>query len=86
MCYIDNEAAKFALIKGSSPTRDSAWLVQEFWEREAHLETFTWFERVPSAANCADDPSRGIEEVDLLGMRSRRVRVSKAFMKNLVRN
>ena len=24
--YADNEAAKFALIKGGSPTMDSAWL------------------------------------------------------------
>ena len=33
MCYIDNEAARYALIKGTSPTRNSAWLVQQFWEK-----------------------------------------------------
>ena len=59
MHYVDNEAAKYGLIKGSSPTRDSAWLINEFWRWEADQESFTWFERVPSASNCADDPSRG---------------------------
>ena len=41
MFYIDNEAAKFALINGNSPTRDSAWLVQQFREREANLECYS---------------------------------------------
>ena len=44
MLYIYNEAATFALIKGNSPTKDSAWLVQQFWEREANLESHSWFE------------------------------------------
>ena len=59
MHYIDNEAAKYGLIKGNSPTRDSAWLINEFWKQEADMESYSWFERVPSASNCADDPSRG---------------------------
>ena len=59
MHYIDNEAAKYGLIKGSSPIKDSAWLINEFWKQEAEQESFSWFERVPSACNCADDPSRG---------------------------
>ncbi len=29
--YIDSEAAHFALIKGLSPTRGSAWLANEIW-------------------------------------------------------
>ena len=47
--YVDNEAARFGLIKGTSPTKDSAWLLDEFWRREAEAETNTWVERVPSA-------------------------------------
>ena len=74
MHYVDNEAAKYALIKGTSPTRDSAWLVNEFWKSEAHLGSYSWFERVPSACNCADDPSRGVEDVKV--GRRRAVRVS----------
>ena len=57
--FIDNEAARYGLIKGSSPTRDSAWLLNEFWRKEAAAESNTWIERVPSASNCADHPSRG---------------------------
>ena len=59
MHYVDNEAAKYGLIKGSSPTRGSAWLINEFRRWVADQESFTWFERVPSASNCAGDPSRG---------------------------
>ena len=41
MNYVDNEAAKYALIKGSSPRKDSAWLMQQFWEREANIKCYT---------------------------------------------
>ena len=58
--FLDNEASKFALIKGSSPTRDSAWIIHRTWELEASLKSWSWFERVPSASNCADAPSRGL--------------------------
>ena len=70
MNYVDNEAAKYAFIKGSSPTKDSVWSVQQFWEREANLECYTWFERVPSACNTADHPSREIMVVALGGKNS----------------
>ena len=84
MCYVDNEAAKYALIKGTSPTYVSAWLVQQFWEKEVELEAFSWFERVPSAANCADKPSRGILEVELNGRKSRIMRLAPRFLTALV--
>ena len=57
--HIHNEAARFGLIKGTSPTRDSAWLINSFWAAEARHGSNTWIERVPSASNCADGPSRG---------------------------
>ena len=56
--FIDNESAKFALIKGTTGERTSAWIVQQYWKKEVELETFTWLERVPSVSNCADGPSR----------------------------
>ncbi len=56
--YIDNEAARFRLIKGTSPTLDSAWFINEYWTAEANNETTTRVERVPSASNCSDGPSR----------------------------
>ena len=57
--YVDNESARYALIKGNSPTYDSAALAAAFWTREAELACFSWFEWVPSPSNIADDPSRG---------------------------
>ncbi len=84
MHYIDNEAAKYALIKGTSPTRDSAWLVNEFWKSEAHLGSYSWFERVPSASNCADDPSRGVGQVQVAGRRAVKVDLPAKFEDDLV--
>ena len=57
--YIDNDAARFAMIKGSSPTKDSAWLAGATWDQEAEIGAFSWFERVPSPSNPSDGPSRG---------------------------
>ena len=58
--FVDNDAARFAMIKGSSPTPDSAWLTGRFWEEEARSGSFTWFERVASPSNPSDGPSRGV--------------------------
>ena len=57
--FVDNDAARFALIKGSSPTRDSTWLTGLYWEAETSVGSFSWFERVASQSNPADAPSRG---------------------------
>ena len=38
---------------------DSAWFIDEYWTAEASNETTTWVDRVPSASNCSDGPSRG---------------------------
>ena len=70
MHFIDNDAARFSLIKGTSPTQDSAWLTGEFWRREAKAQAFSWFERVPSPSNPADGPSR-LQAVSDLGANRR---------------
>ena len=57
--FIDNESAKFALIKGTTGEPTSAWIAQQYWRKEVELETFSWLERVPSASNCSDGASRG---------------------------
>ena len=67
ICFIDNDAARYALIKGSSPTPDSAWLAALYWEREATVGSYSWFERVPSPSNIADAPSRGVAPITLEG-------------------
>ena len=55
---MDNEAARYALIKGTSPTMDSAFLTAAFWKEDSNLKIFSWFKRVPSPSNPADAPSR----------------------------
>ena len=83
--YVDNEAARFALIKGSSPTRESAWLVNEIWKTAAELEADLWIERVPSASNCADHPSRGSWEVlPDSGLQTKKGTLQKHFESRLV--
>ena len=60
--FIDNEAAKFSLIKGTTAEKASAWLTQIFWSKEVELESSSWLERVPSASNCSDGASRGAKK------------------------
>ena len=57
--FVDNDAARGALIKGLTRTRPSARIVSKFWEAAARSEVYLWVDRVPSAANPADGPSRG---------------------------
>ena len=56
---VDNESARFALIKGYSAAQHSARLVGEFWKAAGAAECPTWVLRVPSSSNPADGPSRG---------------------------
>ena len=83
--FIDNNAARFALIKGSSPNLDNAWLAGDFWRREAEARSFSWFERVPSPSSPADGPSRGLPPPDLgLSLQAREVRLPADFESQLV--
>ena len=56
--FVDNDAARHALIRGASPSGPSAVLVSLFWANEARLGSFCWVERVPTQSNPADGPSR----------------------------
>ena len=58
LIFVDNEAARHALIRGYSPACASRRLVEEFWECAANTHLAPWFERVPSSGNPADGPSR----------------------------
>ena len=57
--FIDNNSAKDALIRGWSAHPASEGIVRAVWEQEMELQTATWYERVPSDSNPADEPSRG---------------------------
>ena len=58
LIFIDNESARFAMIRGYSPVAASRSTVESSWAELARLQAAPWFERVPSAGNPADAPSR----------------------------
>ena len=62
LCFIDNEAARHNMIKGSSPSLASRLLLKAFIKVEREAPSFFWFARVPSFSNVADAPSRGLAE------------------------
>ena len=56
--WIDNEAARFGLIKGTSPVPESRTMIEDSWDMLTLGAIFAWFARVPSSGNPADAPSR----------------------------
>ena len=72
LCFIDNDAAKDALILGTSSSEWSSRAVRRTRSFCAELAAAVWYERVPSPSNIADWPSRGDVE-SLLALGARRV-------------
>ncbi len=56
--FVDNDAARFGLIKGFSPTLSSARLLNGNSDLDASLQSRSWVERVPTASNIGDPASR----------------------------
>ena len=56
--WVDNEAARFSLIKGQSGSESMNQLVPEYYHVDSAYPPFGWAERVPSFSNPADSPSR----------------------------
>ena len=56
--YLDNDAARYTLIKAHSVTSFGKRIVAPFVSLELSLQLKAWYARVPSASNIADDPSR----------------------------
>lgn len=57
--FIDNEGAKFALIKGYSSSTAISHLCALTTSSLDVILVLPWFSRVPSSSNIADAPSRG---------------------------
>ena len=57
--WIDNEAARFALISGYSTNPWAARIVSEIWVQLSVMDCAFFVERVPTKENIADGPSRG---------------------------
>ena len=60
--FVDNEGARYSLIKGVSPTLALLQIVQLFHACSEEDQCMQWVERVPSKSNIADLPSRGQTE------------------------
>ena len=58
LIFIDNEAAKAALIRSYSPLVDAAHMLSEIAALDVQLECFPWYCRVPSKSNFSDAASR----------------------------
>ena len=56
--FLDNEAARFAIVKGYSPVLTAAQLIGEAWLEFASCGAAVWVPRAPSGSNPADAPSR----------------------------
>lgn len=59
--FIDNEGAKFSLIKGYSASRNISHLCSLITASLDSVATLPWFSRVPSPSNISDFPSRDLE-------------------------
>eukprot|EP00435_Cladocopium_sp_Y103_P046836 s740_g13.t1 len=59
LLFVDNEGAKFSLLKGIPDNITVDLLSEIFAELEAELHANVWPARVPSKSNIADPPSRG---------------------------
>ena len=60
MIYIDNEGAKFALIRGYSDSFAISLICQMVAQQLDDFYVLPWYSRVPSASNLSDYPSRKI--------------------------
>ena len=58
LLFLDNEACRFALIKGRSASDPMFRMAHSCACMEASMPAFTWIERVASYSNPADLPSR----------------------------
>eukprot|EP00435_Cladocopium_sp_Y103_P052672 s2156_g16.t1 len=64
--YLDNDAARSALVRADGATELSQCLLRQFVGMEKDLGILPWFSRVPSASNPADDASRLVFNVPWL--------------------
>jgi len=59
IAFIDNESARCGLIRAFSPVEHSLRIISTVTSLDIQDGVLTWYERVPTASNPADAPSRG---------------------------
>ena len=55
---VDAEAVEGALVEGYPAREDICELIGKFWDHALELNCSVYIDRVPTDANCADNPSR----------------------------
>ena len=56
--FLDNDAARAALIRNFSPAMDNFFLLQLNTKMDTSIQARNWYNRVPSTSNPSDDASR----------------------------
>ncbi len=74
LLYNDNTGAEGALKKGYSGSRFMTATASEFWDLAIRYDIAVWVDRVPSAKNIADPPSRGDETFLLNVLKAEKVK------------
>ena len=57
--WTDNDATRHCLVKGRSPSPSMQVMVKCFGRADIKHPCYVWIDRIPSASNPADAPSRG---------------------------
>jgi hypothetical protein len=60
--FIDNDGSRHSLIRGCSHSKASNQILDFVSRLEMNTQSWSWYTRVPSKSNPADDPSRGVLE------------------------
>ena len=85
--YIDNDAARYALISGVSKKDVASMIVGDLASVESELGIAPWFARVGTESNLADEPSRFFtKNVEKLGFRNwseRAIQLSGQFFSKI---
>ena len=61
ICFVDNEGARYLILKGHSGNPTISKIVHNIALLEERYFILPWYSRVPTECNIADKPSRGIE-------------------------
>ena len=61
VAFVDNEGARYLILKGHSGNVVLDYIVHSIAIEEEKWNILPWYSRVPSEANIADDPSRDVE-------------------------
>ena len=61
ICFVDNEGARYLILKGYSGNAVISRIVHNIALVEERYFILPWYSRVPTECNIADPPSRGIE-------------------------